>query len=44
MPKSRSTISTLIKTWIALYNMTDETIFTTDGAVVFFQLLFMGEI
>lgn len=38
MPKSRSTVPTLIKTWIALYNTTDETIFTTDGAVVFCQL------
>jgi len=42
VPKSRSTVPTLIKkkskNWIALYNTTDETIFTTDGAVVFCQL------
>uniref|UniRef100_A0A2S2PVX4 DUF659 domain-containing protein n=1 Tax=Sipha flava TaxID=143950 RepID=A0A2S2PVX4_9HEMI len=38
MPKSRSNIQILIKQWIALYNKTDHTIFTTDGSVVFCQL------
>jgi hypothetical protein len=38
MPKSRSAIPTLIKTWIALYKKTDQTIFTADGSVVFCQL------
>jgi len=37
IPKSNN-IQTLIKQWIALYNKTDHTIFTTDGSVVFCQL------
>lgn len=38
MPKSRSSIPTLLKNWIAFYNKTDHTIFTMDGSVVFGQL------
>lgn len=38
MPKQRSSVSTLLKQWIALCNKTDQIIFTTDGVVVFCQL------
>lgn len=38
MPKIRNSVPTLLKNWIAFYNKTDHTIFTTDGSVVFCQL------
>lgn len=37
-PKSCISVPTLLKNWIAFYNKTDHTIFTTDGSVVFCQL------
>jgi len=38
MSKCHSSVSTLLRQWIALYNKTDHIIFTTDGAIVYCQL------